>query len=226
MSDFLKKVRRVFIEDDPHAAKKAPAPSPLQTPQPSAVPTMPVEPGTTDPTAKGRFVDMLWGVLQQNNKPGFDYFEFQASLQSLADIHLDEPMRYKSALAVARPLGALPEQLIQSANQYLQILDLERQKFEEAAQRQYQQQIQGQQTQVETLDQQVAQKMTEIDRLTQQIERLRDEIEQLKAKKNQMAGVLSDTENKIKNTSAAFLEAHQLVTNKIKNDIESMKRYF
>ena len=69
-----------------------------------------------------KFLEVLLKAMDANDLDGFDYLEFKQSLKSLEKMPMDEKTRYQSAMAVAQTLGGSPQQLVQTAQHYINIL--------------------------------------------------------------------------------------------------------
>ena len=125
-----------------------------------------VEPGKV--TTK--FMEILLAAMDKNNLDGFDYLEFKQSLKSLEKMPMDEATRYQSAFAMAKTMGATPEQLVKTAGHYIAILQQEEKKFGQAVAAQRSRQIGGRENQIKQMEAGIKQKAEHIKKLTQEIE--------------------------------------------------------
>jgi uncharacterized protein (DUF3084 family) len=222
MSDWKSKLKGIFVESDPNAPKTEPAPVVNQqpkTPTPTPVyrPAPPVN-TTAGTTQAGRFKQMLIDQMHAANRPGFDYLEFRASLDSLASMGMDEATRYKSAMAMAATMQASPEVLVQTAQEYLAILRTESQKFEAAAQKNLGEQVNTRSQQMEQLQSNIQQRQQQLQELTRQIEQEQQSLQQLRND----AGT---AQQKIQETIQAFGNDYSLLTNEIQLHIENIKKH-
>lgn len=71
-------------------------------------------------------------ALDENNQKGFDYLEFKNAVKSLKSIEMDEKTRYVSAFTTAKTLGLTVPKLIDSIEFYLNILQVQKKKFNES----------------------------------------------------------------------------------------------
>ena len=154
MSDFLKKLKGVFIQEDPNqpagqapqntapkATSKEAAPV-YNTPSVSAGYSTSSAPiAATSGQSNEKFMDVLFKAMEAANIDGFDYFEFKQSLNNLQKVPMDEATRFKSAFAMAQTMGASADSLIKTASHYLGVLQQEANKFGEAANNQINNQI-------------------------------------------------------------------------------------
>lgn len=238
MSDFLKKLKGVFIAQDPNQPAAAP---PQNTEQRAtskeAAPTYntpsqrdsygAVSAGYTTPSApisatrgqsNEKFMDVLFKAMEAANIDGFDYFEFKQSLNNLQKVPMDEATRFKSAYAMAQTMGATSDNLIKTASHYLGILQQEANKFGEAANNQINNQIGNKKAQIDNYEGAIKQKAEQIKQLTQEIDQHRKEMEQLKQD-------ITQSSAKVTQTKADFDASYNLLVSYIQSDINNMKQY-
>lgn len=224
----LKKLKSLFIvEDDTpktvssteaSADKIETAPEPDTSEQLADMPVS--EPSQLPPDSKpdGKFVNVLLKAIDAANEEGFDYLEFKQSLQSLANMDMDEATRYQSAFAMAKTMGATPEQLLKSADTYLKVLDREAKKFKQALSSQRSKQVTGRESQLKDLQKAVALKKKKIQELTAEIEGHQEELGQQKES-------IEQAKAKVEMTNQQFQLAYQSVVKQITKDSDRMKKY-
>jgi uncharacterized protein (DUF3084 family) len=221
MSDFLKKLKGIFIIEEESAAPKTPA---TQAPAPAAAPTVaapppPVyRPATPHGAVNDRFTEILFNALEKNNQPGFDYFEFRQALQNLANMPLDEPTRFQSAYAMARTMNIDVARLAESARFYLGVLHNEQVKFNEAHAQQRARLIGNREAEVQNLEAAIRQKTEQINQLTLQIEEHRRQSGQIRQE-------IGESTTKIETTKADFEATFAAVTAQIQSDMQKMATY-
>ncbi len=169
-------------------------------------------------TASNKFRDILFKAIEHNNLEGFDYLEFRNSLLSLEKMVTDEKTRYQSAAAMAETLGVTPEQILNSADHYLNVLKAEEQKFQEALNNQQQNQIGSKQAELKKLDDVVKQKSA-------RIQQLQKEIEADQKKATLLSNEIEKATVKIRQTSADFEASFASVANRIAEDMQKIKNY-
>jgi hypothetical protein len=130
----------LFLRDDPDAeAKKAKAkeakankskPVEISKPQPiqPIYPTTQVVSNMTG-IADEKFVEMLKKVIEDNNIPGQDYFEFKQSLDALANIPLDERTKFITVYATFQLQGCKKDVLLSSIDKYVSVVQSEEANF-------------------------------------------------------------------------------------------------
>lgn len=176
--------------------------------------TTPPPSGKPDP----KFVDILLKAVEKDNLEGFDYLEYKSSLQSLSGMDMDEATQYKSALAMAKTMGATPAKIIKTAQHYLKTLDKEKSKFQEALKGQKAKQVTGKEASAKKIAESIATKK-------QRILDLQKEIEADTAKMKTMKDGINQAVAKVQATSDNFHYAYNVVTGQILSDVEKMEKY-
>jgi threonine synthase len=219
---FLNKLKSIFIVEDP----QKPNTSTTTTTTTTAQNTQPVTPQNTTPpvivTGNGqvseKFMNALLESMQNNNTPGFDYFEFRQSIQNLSKMPMDEATRYQSAFAMAQTMNVLPQTLVSSAQNYVQILAAEEQKFHQALANKEGSDVNAKQQEISNLDAAIKQKSEQIRELTEQIQQNQQQMEALKSQ-------ISEATSKVAATKNDFVVTYNALVNEIKKDIDNMQRY-
>ena len=219
MSEYWKKIKGLFVEDvasaKPRAAENeapkpaAPEAAALSNPAPPVV----VEGGISD-----RFMQVLSEALEKSNQPGFDYLEFRQAIKNLSNMPMDEPTRYQSAGAMAQTMGVTPQALINSAQQYLQVLQGEASKFQEAHTQQRAKLIGNREEEIKSIE-------TMIEHKKQQILNLQQQIEQDSARGQQLRAEMQESTVKIESTKADFEATFSALAGQIQSDLEKIKTH-
>jgi hypothetical protein len=215
MSDFLSKLKGIFIVPTSADEKSVEQNSTKPATTVSAPAAVPVSP-------KGeiadKFYEILFGAMEANNQPGFDYLEFKKSLQTLAKMPMDEATRYASAYAAAQSMGVSSQSLSDSAQFYLNILKSEDSKFQESVNIQRQKQIGSKEKAIADLDATIKAKGEQIARLTQEIASHQEDMGKMKAE-------ISEAVVKIETTLSDFHATYSDLIGQIGQDVENMKKY-
>ncbi len=175
-----KKLLGMFVEtEDQEPAQSGRGTSaPPKPPSPESRPAAPVTISVSPPKqpapravegADESLVAKLRQTLQDANRPGFDFLEFQASLLALEKVVPDEATRYRSAFATAATMGVTVPVLLESARWYRNLLKSESQEFEQELQAKRKTEIGTKQSEVERLDKDIASASETIQRLTREI---------------------------------------------------------
>ena len=223
MSDFLKKLKGIFVVDTATTTEGQPAEA--STP---AKPEIKATTVATTPTsapvvgkASDKFYDILLGAMETNNQEGFDYLEYKKSLQTLANMSgtkLDEATRYYSAFAAAQAMGVTSQKLTDSAQFYLKVLQSEDSKFQESVNAQRQKQIGSKEKAITDMEATITAKGEQIAKLTEEIKIHQTEMEKMKAD-------ISDAVVKIETTLSDFHATYDELVGQIGKDVENMNKY-
>lgn len=224
MSDFLKKFKSVFVVEDPNAegsseptlVQQQSTPGPKAAPQASA-PQQPT-PISVQGSVSDRYVEILAGALEKNNQQGFDYFEFRQALANLAKMSMDEQTRFKSAFAMAQTMGVTQTHLLESAQFYIQVLNGEQSKFNEAHAQQRSKLIGNREEEIKNLEAAIQHKTQQIQELTKQIEDHRQASEKIRSE-------ISESTVKIEKTKSDFDATFSSVVGQLQSDVAKIKQY-
>ncbi len=227
----FKKLKSIFIIEDETAAKQQAAasstPTPKSSPKPSDKPRAQQSAPASSTTSKQsipqgkpdeKFINRLLGALEEHNIEGFDYLEYKQSLQNLGNVDMDEGTKFKSALAMAKTMGATPDKLISSANHYLKVLKNEENKFLDAFKAQQTKQVSSRNAEIKKLEEGIAQRKAQIEKLKKEIAAGEKALEERK-------GNINQAQAKVEATKNGFYHAYQIVTSQISADLKKMKQY-
>jgi len=131
---FGRKLLSLFIEEDTVHTQTQTTSTPTQA---GTLPTVQVQQTMALKNASGtgvvdkKFVDHFVSLLENSNLKGPDYFEYMQALKSLAGLELTEDKQYQAAWASFKAIGGITDfkLLSNTANQYVGILDKDRQSF-------------------------------------------------------------------------------------------------
>lgn len=232
-SMMFKKLKSIFIIEDENeggkltpsaqGAKKAPAGSAApKKAQSQSKPADSKPKYDKDNPPKGKpnekFINRLLGALEEHNVEGFDYLEYKQSLQNLGNVEMDEATKFKSALAMAKTMGATSPKLISSASHYLKVLGKEESKFLEAFKNQQNLQVSSRNADIKKLQDGIAQRKAQIEKLNKEIAAGEKALEEKK-------GSINQANAKVQATKDSFYHAYHIVTSQISADLEKMKKY-
>jgi flagellar motility protein MotE (MotC chaperone) len=213
----LKNLKSLFIIEEEKPQKDSGKQAEPPEKQPSGPVTAKPKGGEEGHVNKA-FIEVLLNAMEKSNLQGFDYMEYKQSLNSLKKMPLDEPTRYQSAFAMAQTMGATPENLILTAEHYLDILKEEERKFEEALVKQKQERIGGREQEIKKIEGEVKAKAEEIKKLTGEIEAQQKQIESLRKE-------IAESAVKVETTGKDFTASYNSLAGQIRLDVENMKKY-
>jgi len=214
-------------EGKPKAAKTLPnnkikGPAASGTTSPKTSSSAPAAPPSSSGAVAGsvndRSIKVLMEAMEAANLPGFDYLEYKKSLQNLKKMNFTDEIRFQTAYTAAQSMGVLPEQLQQSAQHYLDVLDKEHKKFSQALQGQRQQQIGAREQELDQID-------ADIKRQEAKIKELQAQIAKSKAKQSKLKSTIEGSVSKLTKTQADFEATLAVITDGIKADMASMKNF-
>ncbi|MBK9272586.1 MAG: hypothetical protein IPM48_13420 [Saprospiraceae bacterium] len=173
------------------------------------------------PTNEGKlkFYEILAGVIEKSNTPGFDYIEFKSAVKSVAEMHqMNEETAYKTAFITAQTMNVKASFLIDSAKKYISILNTEEIAFSQSAQKYLDQQIQGRKNELGQLEKETQDIKAEIQRLQQVL------IEKEK-RINKISEEADSFKQKYESNKVDFQEAYKTIVQQIEEDIQKMQKY-
>ncbi|MDX1684176.1 MAG: hypothetical protein R3275_03010 [Saprospiraceae bacterium] len=226
MSDFLKNLRSLFIEDSKPDLKKEESGDTKETFETSDTPQKveipgpePVMPKSGEPgKVSEKFTKVLLKSIEKYNQDGFDYLEYKNSVRSLSKMSMNESTRFQSALAMAQTMGTTADQLISSAKHYQNVLTDEKKKFDQAAQMRLDRQVKAKRNELSEWEKEIEQK-------EKMIEELKNEVKQLRVKMGKVSERLEIEEAKVERTQADFIASYNNLYNQISSDIDKMSKY-
>jgi len=227
MSDFLKKMKSIFVETVEEGSQPVSTQSATESnadagnTDSSKVFTDELSNNSIDNTdgkQSEEFYKVLFGALENNNQPGFDYLEFKKAMMGLDSLGMDEKTKFLSAYAGAQAGGATAQSLMDSAIIYLDILLGEAKKFKNAVEIQKSKQISNRENEVKQLNNLIAGK-------TEQIGKLQAEIEEHKEMLKSLDAEINVSREKIETTIADFNVTYDGLVKKIKDDVDRIKTY-
>ncbi len=223
----LRKIKSLFIvEDEKATSKKNNTESTKESSQKDKsgsthddISDIPIQyDGKNDGEVDEKMINILMTAIEKNNLEGFDYLEYKQALQSLSQMGMDEGTKYKSAFAMATTMGATKQSLLKATDHYLKVLDVEKEKFNEALKNQRSSQIQERQQQKDRLH-------TSIENKKKEIERLQKEIDAEQNKLAEIESQISQSEERVASTKNRFYTAFHIINDQIKEDKDKMDNY-
>lgn len=199
-----------FVESEEDENKVAPAP-------PSSENLEEDQAGEKGKVSR-KFIDILFKALRKNDLEGFDYMEFKKSLQSLKKMDMPIETRMQSAFAMAETMGVDKEKLLQSAEHYIQVLQREEQKFEQALENQQSKKIETKKGQLGQLNQAIEKKLAQIKKLEAEVAQHKEQINNLRSEIEGAASNIASTKND-------FIASYNSLVNQIRLDMKHIQDY-
>lgn len=165
-----------------------------------------------------RSLEFMANAIEQNNLPGFDYFEFKRAIVTLQQMNVEESAAFKNAFATAAIMGLTKEKLIETAGYYRNLLEKEKEKFNSALSNQTATKVTAREEEIKRLTDQIERHKAEIVRLQEEMAQYRTQIE--------TAEVAVKTESeKISKANDGFERTHSAFLIQIDKDVENIHKY-
>ena len=119
--------------------------------------------------ADEKSLQFLCKALARRNEQGFDYLEFKLALHELEKMEIKGELAFRSAFATASALGVEQTHILQSLNNYLNVLEQESRDFDRALESAMLRKIQSKKEDIAKLEAKIASFKDEIARIEQAI---------------------------------------------------------
>lgn len=155
--------------------------------------------------------------LEKANEEGFDYYEFSQVLRRLRTNRPDESphVRFENALAMADTMGATREDLILSAEQYLEVIENVSAELETDIETREADLVGGVEEEIHEMEAQIQKKQ-------QERERLAEEIDSLRSKLVEYRNQLDDNRETVRMEKSRTQATLQVARSRISRDIERL----
>lgn len=172
------------------------------------------EHGIVDQEIVGELLD----EVEKNNLDGFDYFEYKQSLKALDKMPMDEATKYRSAFATAATMGITLDELLETANFYLGILDAADKKFQSNSEQEKKKNIGDKEEKVNQLEKTIQKKEDKIKKLQAEIAKHKNRIAELQRE-------VKIDRVQIEKTHNNFMASFNFLRAQFADDIAKMKKY-
>jgi len=167
-----------------------------------------------------KFSDILFKAIEKANKEGFDYLEFRQSIKNLKKqkIAEDEAKLFEAAYALANTMNVTKQQLIESAHYYLEVLKKEEANFNESLANNAKVKLAEKRKKLEELKRKFYEDKKQLEILKKRLEENHKTIDN-------MIEELDKAGKKVESLKNGFRAALTNISDKIKEDIEKIKKY-
>jgi hypothetical protein len=217
MANFLKKALGLFVEFEPNEKTDAGVHNDIaqKFPLSNINKAKPVATAMSEADID-KFEQHFSGLFERSNLPGPDYFEFWKMMETLEAHVPDEKARMAAVFATLSIQGLTKQKLLETAAQYKQLVETDRNEFEKAANEKALQEVQGRQQQLADLEKKIAQHAETIKRLTEEITAAQLQTGQIKAE-------ITEHEQKISSSRQGYQLACHAMINKIETDLQKIQ---
>ncbi|GGB81234.1 hypothetical protein [Dyadobacter sediminis] len=214
-----KKILSFFIKENEEPVRQAAITSNApEMPKTAVAPKVPNVAGTAEIDRK--FVEHFAGLLEKANLPGPDYFEYKQALKSMEGLGLGEEKQFQAAWASFKAMGGISDSTVLSstANQYLAILDKDRESFLRDVEKAIKDRVgalQEEQKRLEDSNGAIAQQMAE----------LQKKMDENKNRLGQISGEVSEQSARINANKDNFEITYRSFVEQIKSDLIKINQY-
>ncbi len=201
-------LKGLIFKDTPTDEGSTQNPSPMGK---VTTPVMPVSNTTVQGVADSKFIDMLETVIEKNNQPGQDYFEFKQAVENMNALPMDEKTKFLTVYQVLSLQGCTKVNLITSLDKYITLLQTEKTAFDEEMKTEYASKVQS-----KLLKAEEAKK--ELDTLTKRLSELNSSILTLSQE-------AQAEEMKIRATESNFKASADVIISEMISDKEKINNF-
>lgn len=122
-----------------------------------------------------KFIEVLTSVIEENNQPGQDYFEFKQAVENMNSLSMPEQQKFQTVFSVLGLQGCTKEGLLVSLDKYIQLIQKEKEHFDAEMDTQFQSKVQVKRDEVEAAKNELSELSTRIQELNSRILTLQQE---------------------------------------------------
>jgi len=201
-------LKNLFIKDEREPRKTTPS-SPNESGS-VPIPTAPIV-STITGVADEKFVEMLTGIIAQNNIPGQDYFEFKQTIDAMSSLPIDERTKFLTVFTTFNLQGCTKQLLIESIDKYIALVKSEKENFDGELQ--------------SHRNTNITSKVQEIEHARKRVEQLNQEISDLNTFIITTGQEVQSNELKLQMTEANFNQSVEKVVGLLSSDKEKINLY-
>jgi len=124
---------------------------------------------TVQGVVDNKFIEVLTSVIEDNNQPGQDYFEFKQAVENMNSLSMPEQQKFQTVFSVLGLQGCTKEGLLLSLDKYTQLIQKEKENFDAEMNTQFQSKVQSKLDEVERSKNELAELSTRIQELNNKI---------------------------------------------------------
>lgn len=211
-----KKIWSFFIADEAPVSPTTTGTSVTPVPAAEVVRSVTSEAGSVDK----KFIDHFVNLLEKANLQGPDYFEYRETLKNLEGLGLSEDKRYQAAWASFKAMSNSTDYsvLTNTANQYVTMLDTDRQHFLKDVENAITEKVGG-------LKNEVLRMQQENEAIAKQILALQQKVEANKTQISKLTGDIGEQSAKITTNKNNYEVTYSSFVEQIKSDISKIQQY-
>jgi len=154
--------------------------------------------------ADNKFITMLEEVIEKNNLPGQDYFEFKQAIEHMKSLAMDEKSKFQTAYTVLSLQGCKKDILLSSIEKYISIIQEQKKEFDAEMQLE--------------LNSKVKSKLDEVEKSKKEMENLSKRLNDLNSSILCLSQDAQTEEMKIRATEANFKASADIIISEMISD--------
>jgi uncharacterized protein YoxC len=160
--------------------------------------------------ADDKIVDSLEEMMMQNSS-GQDYFKFKQAIENMANIVMDEKVKFQTVFSVLSLQGCKKDLLLASIDKFIDLVQKEKRNFDSELKNQLLLKVQN--------------KLDEIERTKKEVDNLTKQLSELNSKINSLSQDAQAEESKIKSTEEKFKNSAESVISQMNSDKQKIITY-
>lgn len=161
--------------------------------------------------ADNKFIEVLEGLIEQNNIPGQDYFEFKQAIENMKSLVMDEKSKFQTVYTVLSLQGCKKEILLSSIDTYVALIQSEKTNFDKELGEQYKSKVQS--------------KLDEVERNKKELESLTKKLSELNTSILTLSQEAQAEELKIRATEANFKASADVIISEMVSDKDKINTF-
>lgn len=159
-----------------------------------------------------KFVDQLSALIEQNNIPGQDYFEFKQAIENMKSIPgMSDAQKFQTIYAVLSLQGCTKPVLLSSLDKYVALIQNEKTEFNKDMEGQFQTRVTA--------------KLAEGESAKKEMETITKRMAELNTKILNVTQEAGAEEQKIRATEANFMASADVIINEMLGDKEKINNF-
>lgn len=172
---------------------------------------IPTSTTTVQGVADNKFINILEGIIEQNNLPGQDYFEFKQAVENMNSLPMDEKTKFQTVYSVLSLQGCKKDILLTSLDKYIQLIQNEKNNFDVEMQTTHKENVQS--------------KLVKAEELKKEVEGITKKLTELNSTILTLSQEAQAEEMKIRATEANFKASADVIIGEMVSDKEKINKY-
>lgn len=166
---------------------------------------------TIQGVADNKFIELLESIIEQNNLPGQDYFEFKQAIENMKSLAMDEKTKFQTVYTVLSLQGCNKEILLSSTDKYIAIIQQEKTNFDVEMKKAYAEKVQS--------------KLNEAEKAKKEVESLTTKLAELNNQAILASQEAQKAEMEIRATEANFKASADIIIGEMAADKEKINTF-